>query len=159
MQDESALKDDLSRAMHLIGESSDRLARAHEFLFDGGKDTDVEIALQEAHENTAESVQLIGKIEANFMDAGYESAELKNAKKLLPAWFVPRMMSDEWQFGLLLTTGDILCISTINEVRQAADGAVWLDVEMLDGASYEPEESRFLVAPISSRLTASVNAA
>jgi hypothetical protein len=31
--------------------------------------------------------------------------EVRQAKKLLPAWFVPRMMEDEWVFGLLLVTG------------------------------------------------------
>jgi hypothetical protein len=38
------------------------------------------------------------------------SDDVEAAEKLLPAWFVPRMMTDEWVFGLLLVTGQVLAI-------------------------------------------------
>jgi hypothetical protein len=58
--------------------------------------------------------------------------DIESAKKLLPAWFTERMMSDTWPFGLLLTTGHILCISRIEAVHQAADETIWLDVDMIE---------------------------
>ena len=54
--------------------------------------------------------------------------EQREAERLLPAWFVPRMMFDEWFFGLLLTNGDILAIETIRKVHQDAMGNLWIDV-------------------------------
>jgi hypothetical protein len=83
------------------------------------------------------------------------SDDIDRCAKLLPAWFVPRMMGDVWYFGLLLTTGRTLRISQIDNVHQAADGSLWID------ASMEPHEGRDdgleMYAP-TSRLTVSVNA-
>jgi hypothetical protein len=77
--------------------------------------------------------------------------EIQAAIALLPAWFVPRMMDDEWFFGLTLVTGKTLAISKIQAVHQDAEGSLWLDVTMLrDFVGY-------LNAP-TSRLTASIRA-
>ena len=38
------------------------------------------------------------------------SEQITKAQRLLPAWFVPRMMTDCWSFGLLLETGHLLVI-------------------------------------------------
>ena len=40
------------------------------------------------------------------------------------------MMFDEWHFGLVLSTGQVLFIEHISDVRQAADGSIWIDVDM-----------------------------
>lgn len=82
--------------------------------------------------------------------------------RLLPAWFTPRMLDDEWAFGLLLVTGVVLGISHIERVVQAADGSLWLDVDMMENYAsvsiHKDFWSSVVVAP-TSRLRASVNAA
>jgi len=85
------------------------------------------------------------------------------ATALLPAWFTERMLSDVWTFGLKLATGEVMVIDTINEVRRASDGSIWLDVSLVE--EFEPlnETVRalgdcFIWAP-TSRTDASVNAA
>jgi hypothetical protein len=55
---------------------------------------------------------------------------LERCVKLLPAWFVPRMTDDTWFFGLLLSTGQTLTIEHIDNVSQAADDSLWVDVTM-----------------------------
>jgi hypothetical protein len=93
--------------------------------------------------------------------------EVEQAAKLLPAWFVPRMMQDEWVFGLLLITGQVLVIYNLSAVHQAADGTIWLDVQMEEkekGRALEPElgdtpsRLNYLFSP-TKRTTASINAA
>lgn len=87
-----------------------------------------------------------------------------HATRLLPAWFTARMMTDNWSFGLLLTTGQVLCIHAIDNIVQAADGSIWLDVEMQSEGSWGlPDDTSIsgvpaLVSP-TSRTKASVNAA
>jgi hypothetical protein len=61
----------------------------------------------------------------------YET-RLERCAKFLPAWFVPRMVGDTWVFGLLLSTGQTLAIECIDNVSQAADGSLWVDVTMHD---------------------------
>ena len=51
---------------------------------------------------------------------------------LLPVWFTGRMMDDVWGFGLLMDNGIMIGIHTINRIRQAADGSLWLDVRLMD---------------------------
>jgi hypothetical protein len=78
--------------------------------------------------------------------------------KLLPAWFVPRMRMDCWQFGLLMTTGHTIGISSIVDVHQAADGSLWLDVSMLTSDYEGIADVPLFLAP-TSRTFASINAA
>lgn len=59
-----------------------------------------------------------------------ETLHAERLAKLLPAWFCERMAFDNWRFGLLLTTGQLLHVETIRTVTQAADGSVWADVEL-----------------------------
>jgi hypothetical protein len=85
---------------------------------------------------------------------------INRAARLLPAWFVPRMMNDVWAFGLLLTTGQILRITEILDVIQAADSSLWIDVTMDDtpaGTDFWGKQNH-LYAP-TSRVKASVNVA
>lgn len=58
--------------------------------------------------------------------------EMAVAEHMLPAWFVGRMMSDEWYFGLMLTNGTTIGITHIDAVRLDAAGELWIDVRMLD---------------------------
>src|SRR5690349_19161336 len=86
-----------------------------------------------------------------------ESCRIEQAQRLLPAWFIGRMMTDEWQFGLLLDTGVVMAISSILEIHQAADGSLWIDVEMLkDVFDLEAPGHRVFCAPTSQRTTASI---
>ena|SRR5690625_3500603 len=91
-----------------------------------------------------------------------EHEQVQKAASILPAWFVPRMMTDSWCFGLMLTTGQTLCISSIMDVEQSADGTVWLDVLMLprgDARNYQALCAGPVMGAPTSRLEASVNAA
>jgi hypothetical protein len=84
---------------------------------------------------------------------------IERARRLLPTWFVPRMMDDEWFFGLLLVTGRTLRITHIDDVHRAADGSLWIDASMEDPPdNFSKREEGHLYAP-TSRLTVSVNAA
>ena len=50
------------------------------------------------------------------------------AANLLPAWFGSRMIGLRGRFGLLLTTGDVLRITSIGALHQSPTGTVLLDV-------------------------------
>lgn len=85
--------------------------------------------------------------------------------ELLPAWFTERMMSEEWLFGLLTVSGDIVAVRRINKITKDAAGQLWLDVKL---AAYNeakgvydadnPRSQRLIVAP-TERTNATVNAA
>lgn len=81
-----------------------------------------------------------------------DSPELAHAREILPAWFVDRMMADNWLFGLMMTDGTVIGIQCINRVTQSADGTIWLDVELINH-----DFDGVFVAP-TIRLTASINA-
>ena len=68
-------------------------------------------------------------------------------------WFIPRMMGDEWVFGLLLTTGQILVITHIYKIRRG-----FVDVKMATkGTVSEAYEVKLpLLYAHTDRLTASV---
>jgi hypothetical protein len=96
-------------------------------------------------------------------------ARIERAAALLPAWFIPRMMEDHWTFGLLLVTSDVLVIENITDVHQAADGGLWIDVQLsghdgfIASSHKHPgfavwRKLRMLSAP-TDRLSATVNAA
>lgn len=79
------------------------------------------------------------------------------SETLLPAWFVPRMMSDHWFYGLMMTNGTIIPINDICEVHQDASGTLWLDVGLCEFGDREVPGFNVFNAP-TSRLTASINA-
>lgn len=76
------------------------------------------------------------------------------ARQMLPTWFVDRMMTDTWWFGLMMSNGTVIGVHRILSVDQAADGTIWLTVELL---SDTPGDDRVFIAP-TTRLTASINA-
>lgn len=57
--------------------------------------------------------------------------KVREATNLLPAWFVPRMMEDEWRFALMLASGDWVPLRRIEGVKQGPAG-VWIDALLLD---------------------------
>jgi hypothetical protein len=60
-------------------------------------------------------------------------AKIAQAAKLLPAWFVPRMMSDAWLFGLMLVTGKTVPVRQIVALHKDAAGDIWIDAKMVEG--------------------------
>jgi hypothetical protein len=85
---------------------------------------------------------------------------VNNAEKLLPAWFVPRMMRDVWGFGFLLSSGDRVHFERINDVCQAADGTIWIDVTLhVRQPRSNNADGNYILALESDRKKASINAA
>lgn len=80
----------------------------------------------------------------------------QSEKQLLPAWFAERMMEDSWTFGLLTTTGVVICIQRIISINQATDGSIWLDVELTPDDVDPVAELAMLCSP-TSRTKASIN--
>jgi len=86
------------------------------------------------------------------------------AAGLLPAWLGRRLIGLRGRFGLLLTTGDVLRITSLTAVHQSSDGLVLLDV-LLDHAGVPEgidlawQSKHFLGAPVPGATLASVNLA
>lgn len=81
----------------------------------------------------------------------------------LPAWFINRMIDDEWYFAFLLVTGEYLLFSHIDKVVQSADGTLWIDVRLLpanhcDGWISEWASKLKIFVPPTSRDCCSINA-
>jgi len=51
------------------------------------------------------------------------------AAEILPAWYTQRMMQDDWLFGLLTATGQMIAIKRITSL---SDDGKWMDVELAD---------------------------
>lgn len=83
---------------------------------------------------------------------------------LLPAWFGRRMVGLRGTFGLLLTTGDVLRLTSIAAAHQSSEGVVLLDV-LLDGAGVPDgidlawRSKHFLGSPVQGASVATVNLA
>ncbi len=76
---------------------------------------------------------------------------------ILPGWFVERMMSEKWFYGLLLANGQILAIQCIDRIYTGADGSIWIDVTLAERKPMAVKAyENILVAP-TGRLQASVN--
>lgn len=50
------------------------------------------------------------------------------AASLLPAWFGSRIVGLRGRFGLVLTTGDTLRITSVGALHQSSNGIILLDV-------------------------------
>ncbi len=59
------------------------------------------------------------------------SEDLQDVEGRFP-WFVVRMMTDTWLFGLLVPGNVVLVIEGIDAIREHG-GSVWLDVQMATG--------------------------
>lgn len=88
--------------------------------------------------------------------------EVKMAKQALPAWLTERMMTDDWVFGLLLVTGQVVAIQRITAITKDASGTLWLDVLLASEAGTFPLKAGESAVPVmvapTDRREASINA-
>ena len=88
-----------------------------------------------------------------------EDSKKAYALAVNPSWFVDRMMSDEWWFGLVTNQGQIIAINKINSI---SDDGKWLEVRLLTIKELKnivtPIEHniQYLSAVADDRITASV---
>jgi hypothetical protein len=83
---------------------------------------------------------------------------------MLPAWLGRRMVGLRGAFGLLLTTGDVLRLTSIAAAHQSSEGIVLLDVLLddagvPDGIDLAWRSKHFLGSPIQGASVATVNLA
>ncbi len=83
---------------------------------------------------------------------------------LLPAWFGRRMVGLRGTFGLLLTTGDVLRLTSIAAAHKSSDGIILLDVLLddagvPDGVDLAWRTKHFLGSPVPGASVATVNLA
>jgi len=83
---------------------------------------------------------------------------------LLPAWFGRRMVGLRGSFGLLLTTGDVMRLTSIAAAHQSSDGTVLLDVLLddagvPDGVDLAWRLKHYLGSPVPGASVATVNLA
>ena len=90
--------------------------------------------------------------------------EPETVASLLPAWLGRRMIGLRGTFGLLLTTGDVLRLTSIAAAHQSSEGIVLLDV-LLDGPGVPDgidlawRSKHFLGSPVQGASVATVNLA
>jgi hypothetical protein len=82
----------------------------------------------------------------------------------LPAWFASRMVGLRGSFGLLLTTGDVLRVTSIAAAHLSSDGTILLDVLLdlagvPDGADQAWRLKHYLGSPVPGATLATVNLA
>ena len=82
----------------------------------------------------------------------------------LPVWFGTRMIGLRGRFGLVLTTGDILRITSITALHESSHGAILLDVLLdhagvPDGVDQAWQTKHYLGAPVPGATMATVNLA
>jgi hypothetical protein len=82
----------------------------------------------------------------------------------LPVWFCTRMIGLRGRFGLVLTTGDILRITSITALHESPHGVILLDVLLdhagiPDGVDRAWQTKHYLGAPVPGATMASVNLA
>jgi hypothetical protein len=83
---------------------------------------------------------------------------------LLPAWIGRRMIGLRGSFGLLVTTGDVLRLTSIAAAHQSSEGAILLDVLLddagvPDGIDLAWRSKHFLGSPVQGASVATVNLA
>jgi hypothetical protein len=88
----------------------------------------------------------------------------EDAENLLPGWLGRRLIGLHGRFGLLLTTGDVLRITTIGAAHLSSDGTVLLDVSLdsagvPDGIDLAWRSKHFLGVPVPGATSATVNLA
>jgi hypothetical protein len=91
-------------------------------------------------------------------DSGPYGEDVNRAERLLPAWFITRMMTDDWSFAFLMVTGDLVHLTCIEAVHLGADG-IWLDVSLSERTDIQGKHiaGRHIGAP-TERTRASINA-
>ena len=86
------------------------------------------------------------------------------AAGFLPAWFGSRMIGLRGKFGLVLTTGEILKITSIGALHQSSGGTILLDVLLdhagvPDGIDLAWQAKHYLGPPVPGATIATVNLA
>ena len=90
--------------------------------------------------------------------------DVDEAATLLPAWIGRRLVGLHGRFGLLLTTGDVMRITSIGAVHHSSDGVILLDVSLdnagvPEGADLAWQSKHFLGMPVPGATMATVNLA
>jgi hypothetical protein len=90
--------------------------------------------------------------------------DVDEAATLLPAWIGRRLVGLHGRFGLLLTTGDVIRITSIGAVHHSSDGVILLDVSLdnagvPEGADLAWQSKHFLGMPVPGATMATVNLA
>jgi hypothetical protein len=80
----------------------------------------------------------------------------------LPVWFGIRMIGLRGRFGLVLTTGDVLRITSITALHESSNGTILLDVLLdhagvPDGVDQAWQSKHYLGAPVPGATMATVN--
>jgi hypothetical protein len=70
-------------------------------------------------------------------------------------WFVGRLMTDDWLFGLLLVTGETLVVRRIERLYGTFKGTMWMDVELSQDLPLQGPKN-VIIAP-TERTSCSVN--
>ena len=88
----------------------------------------------------------------------------EQAVEFLPVWFGTRMIGLRGKFGLLLTTGDVLRITSVTALHKSSAGAILLDVLLdhpgvPDGVDLAWRTKHYLGAPVPGATMATVNLA
>lgn len=88
----------------------------------------------------------------------------EQAVRALPIWFVTRMIGLRGRFGLLLTSGDILRITSLTALHESLNGVILLDVLLdhagvPDGVDQAWRTKHYLGAPVPGATMATVNLA
>ena len=83
---------------------------------------------------------------------------------MLPAWMGRRMVGLRGSFGLLLTTGDVVRLTSIAAAHQSSDGVILLDVLLdnagvPDGLDLAWRAKHFLGSPVPGATLATINLA
>lgn len=88
--------------------------------------------------------------------------DAETIETLLPAWFGRRMVGLRGSFGLLLTTGDVLRLTSIVAAHRSPEGQTLLDVLLdhagvPDGVDLAWRSKHFLGAPVPGATLATIN--
>ena len=88
----------------------------------------------------------------------------EQAVEFLHVWFGTRMIGLRGKFGLLLTTGDVLRITSVTALHESSAGAILLDVLLdhpgvPDGVDLAWRTKHYLGAPVPGATMATVNLA
>jgi hypothetical protein len=88
----------------------------------------------------------------------------EQAARALPIWFVTRMIGLRGRFGLLLTSGDVLRITSLAALHESPNGVILLDVLLdhagvPDGVDHAWQTKHYLGAPVPGATMATVNLA
>jgi hypothetical protein len=97
-------------------------------------------------------VLIAGRTDSD-VDAHHRSTDPEQAEGSLPVWFGTRMLGLRGSFGLVLTTGDVLRITSITALHEAPHGVILLGVLLdhagvPDGVDQAWQVKHYLGAPV-----------